>query len=188
MSLPRKCELLQYPHPNYPPNAPFPPIRNLAVGFLIVRRPRPRRGFRGECCQLTVRLRLCNSRTEDEYLWTLMAVRRHISKPVTQKVTRSLARMGDNGGCVLVNRGTLAKGTSGDATRCQWRRYHRYPVNDDGQGACYMYLCLKLWLWRHCVTRLTEFVQLDSSGNTYTVAVAELQCNCGWELREVCGR
>ena len=26
MSLPRKCELLQNPHPNYPTNAPFPPI------------------------------------------------------------------------------------------------------------------------------------------------------------------
>ena len=24
-----------------------------------------------------------------------------------------------------------------------------------------------------------RFVQLDSSANTYTVAVAELQCNCG---------
>ena len=79
-----------------------------------------------------------------------MAVRRHISKPVTQKVMRSLCsfrnqnihRTGDNEGCVLVNRGTLARGTSGDATRCQWRRYPRYPVNDDGQGACY--LCLKL--------------------------------------------
>ena len=71
-----------------------------------------------------------------------MAVRRHISKPVTQKVMRSLARTGDNEGCVLVNRGTLARGTSGDATRCQWRRYPRYPVNDDGQGACYF--CLKL--------------------------------------------
>ena len=71
-----------------------------------------------------------------------MAVRRHISKPVTRRVMRSLARTGDNEGCVLVNRGTLARGTSGDATRCQWRRYTRYPVNDDGQGACY--LCLKL--------------------------------------------
>ena len=26
MSLPRKCKLLQNPHPNYPTNAPFPPI------------------------------------------------------------------------------------------------------------------------------------------------------------------
>ena len=68
-----------------------------------------------------------------------MAVRRHNPKPVTQRVVRSLARTGDNEGCVLVNRGTLARGTSGDASRCQWRRY---PVNDDGQGACY--LCLKL--------------------------------------------
>ena len=71
-----------------------------------------------------------------------MAVRLHNSKPVTQRVMISLARTGDNEGCVLVNRGTLARDTSGDAPRCQWRRYPRYPVNDDGQGACY--LCLKL--------------------------------------------
>ena len=71
-----------------------------------------------------------------------MAVRRHNSKPVTQRVMISLARTGDNEGCVLVNRGTLARGTIGDATRCQWRRHPRYPVNDDDQGACY--LCLKL--------------------------------------------
>ena len=48
-----------------------------------------------------------------------MAVRRHNSKPITQRVMRSLARTGDNEGCELVNRGTLARGTSGDATRCQ---------------------------------------------------------------------
>ena len=116
---------------------------NSDVGFLILRRPRPRRGFRGECCQL-YNTGCVNSRTQDEYLWTLMAVRRQNSKPVTQRVMRSLARTGDNEGCVLVNRDTLARGTSGDATRCQWRRCPRYPVNDDGQGTCC--LCLKLKL------------------------------------------
>ena len=39
------------------------------MGFLIVRRPRPRRGFRGECCQLTVRHRLCK---QPDWRWVLV--------------------------------------------------------------------------------------------------------------------
>ena len=98
-----------------------------------------------------------------------MAVRRYNSKPVTQRVMRSLARTGDNEGCVLVNRGTLARGTSGDAVPVA--TLPSLPGERRRSGS--LLLVFETVIVAALRNKTDRFVQLDSSANTYTVAVAE---------------
>ena len=100
-----------------------------------------------------------------------MAVRRHNSKPVIQRVMRSLTRTVDNEGCVLVNRGTLARGTSAVATLSS--------LHGERQRSGSLLLVFETVIVAALRNNTDRFVQLDLSVNTYTVAVAELQCNCG---------
>ena len=84
-----------------------------------------------------------------------------------------MARTGENEGSVLVNR-ALARGY-------QWRRY-AVPVASlpsERRRSGSLLLVFETVIVAALRNKTDRFVQLDSSANTYTVAVAELQCNCG---------